>query len=220
MAEERAIRLDVSNPQVFAALQTVPAEFGKALRKGLVQYMTGFSSPSGAWQRAHLRGRPGLFRRSGELARSFAAVDASKGDRLSGVGAVGFTTSKYARIHEFGGTIVPRHEKRIEIKRRRQVKSVLANRRGPSAATHAETTYTLVRKLLVWRGEDGRWHSARRVTIPARMAWFDSFARDTGGRASMVAKAAQQALGVYVRGSLPQRGPKEQGPSLPPGGGA
>lgn len=220
MAEERAIRLDVSNPQVFAALQTVPAEFGKALRKGLIQYMTGFSSPSGAWQRAHLRGRPGLFRRAGELARSFAAIDSSQGDRLAGVGATGFTTSKYARIHEKGGVIVPKNEKRVEIKSRRRVRSVLAHRRGPSAATHAETTYTLRRKLLVWRGEDGRWHSARSVRIPARMAWFDSFARDTGGRSIMVAKAAQQALGVYVKGSLPKSGPKEQGPSLPPGGGA
>jgi len=59
-----------------------------------------------------LRGRPGLARRSGDLARSFRYTVMSKGNRP--VLRV-WTTSKYAAIHERGGTIVPKKSKYLAI---------------------------------------------------------------------------------------------------------
>ena len=40
-----------------------------------------------------------------------AALDVSSGETIAGAAALGFTTSKYARIHEFGGTILPKRGK-------------------------------------------------------------------------------------------------------------
>lgn len=110
MAEPRAIDIEFP-PEYFEALAKVPERLGREMRRGLFRYVRSFTAPNGVWQRGNLRGRPGLFRRSGELARSFAALDVSSGETIAGAAALGFTTSKYARIHEFGGTILPKRGK-------------------------------------------------------------------------------------------------------------
>lgn len=52
-----------------------------------------------------LRGRPGLAKRTGELARSFQMSLA--GETLADAKLRIWTTSPYAKIHEYGGTIRP-----------------------------------------------------------------------------------------------------------------
>lgn len=58
-----------------------------------------------------LRGRPGIIQRHGQagLAGSFAYV--VQGDTINTLQASVFSTSRYARVHEFGATIVPKRAK-------------------------------------------------------------------------------------------------------------
>lgn len=101
-----AVRIDLTGTEAIQALVRCPERLAVELRRGLSRYMASFVAPNGAWQRARMRGRPGLKRRSGELARSFDAQDVS-GQGLGQVAAKAFTTSRYARVHEFGAIIRP-----------------------------------------------------------------------------------------------------------------
>lgn len=187
MAEPRAIDIEFP-PEYFAALAKVPERLGKEMRKGLFRYVRSFTNVNGVWQRGNLRGRPGLFRRSGDLARTFQAMDVSSGDTIAGAAALGFTTSKYARIHEFGGTILPKRAKFLRFK---------DTRKG-----------------------HGHFVSVRSVTIPARMRWFESFQKDTGGRSIMLRAAIGRALGLDMGPQVRVTGRTQLGPAEPPAGGA
>lgn len=79
----------------------------------------------------------------------------------------GYTTSKYARIHEFGGTILPKRGRFLVFEANR------ANRRGKGTKVFA-----------------------RSVTIPPRLRFFESFQKDTGGRSIMLRAAVAEALGM------------------------
>jgi hypothetical protein len=168
-----------------------------------------------------MRGRPGLNRRAGDLSKSFDSMDVSTGTGLSGIAAMGFTTSRYARIHEKGGVIeakgtVTIHRKAHRAERFRYTKKGRKKRGSRTTYDVAGTTYVR-RKLLCWKDEKGVWHFAKKVTIPARLEWFASFARDEGGRNAMLRLMCEHALGR--KGTLPGRGPQQQGPAAPPEGG-
>jgi hypothetical protein len=114
MAEpSRAVSFDLTTPDALVALQTAPERLSSALRTEVVAYMRTFVAPNGPFQRARLAGRPGLRRRSGDLSRSFAAVDATSGPGLGDVAARGFTRSRYATVHEFGAWILPHAKPRL-----------------------------------------------------------------------------------------------------------
>lgn len=65
-------------------------------------------------KRERLSGRPGLNRVTGTLARSFTF--SVSGGNLETLKATIFTTSKYSRIHEFGGVIRAKNAKYLTFK--------------------------------------------------------------------------------------------------------
>lgn len=166
-AARQTVTLRFDAPQVLQAIEHAPQRLEAAARRQLLRYMRRFVSPAGHWQRLQMRGRPGLFRRTGDLARSFAALDVSTGG-LGGVAVLGFTTSRYARVHEFGAVIRARNK--------------------PFLMWRAERAGQGVSK--------GQWVRAKEVTIPARMGFRTAFASDDVGRGQALQKAALQALGI------------------------
>lgn len=155
----------------FAALRALgiaDRHLARELGRGLAAYMKNFVEPSSAWQRQFvIGGRPGLNVRSRDLSRSFRGEDTSSGPELSGVSSRIFSLSRYARIHQKGGVIVPKRAPR-----------------------------------LVWRNDAGRWFSAKRVVIPARLNLLESFSADAGGRTQMLAGAAARALDATLSESV------------------
>lgn len=188
MSEPREISIEFP-PEYFDALKLVPQRLAKRMRIGLFRYMRSFVDSNGQWQRANITsGRPGLHRRSGALNKSFAALDVSTGEGIGDAASLAFTTSKYARIHEFGGTILPK--------------------RGKYLVWEAKGTGRRGKTTKVF---------ARSVTIPPRMRFFESFQKDTGGRSIMLRAAVAEALGMPMGPGVKFGKADPHGPALPPG---
>jgi hypothetical protein len=176
----------------FEALRRFPQRLAKELHGALLRYLRGFAAVNGPWQRKFMRGRPGLKRQSGDLARSFEVADlTSDPSNVATVGARVFTRSRYAWIHEAGGVIEAKTDRTITVKRA-ALRATLPDGR---ALTVGERTYTYTRRMLVWKDRRGRWYSKRRVTIPARMHFRASFEEDAPTRAVILPNAVARSLG-------------------------
>ncbi len=104
------VRFDLDVEGLKRALATRPADITRGARVALDRSMRRLD---GRMQRERLRGRPGLKRRSGRLAQSFAGE--VSGDVLPRLKMRYGTNVKYARQHEFGATIRPRRSKYLTI---------------------------------------------------------------------------------------------------------
>ena len=155
------------------------------------------------------RGKPyrnALQRRNGDLVKS---IRTSRIKELRGGGARGstFTTSRYAPIHEFGGTIRPKRAKFLRVP--------LSSTLTPSGVAREENDIREVGGR--WQTKDGRptfihkggifaegldgqpklLYSLRRsVTIKPRLRWFDTWDSLEAKRSLRIRSAVQFALGV------------------------
>lgn len=96
--------------QVRNLIRTKKKEAAKSLRDGIVEGMRLFE---GQIIKKQMTGRPGLKRRTGNLARSWF-IKEKKGLRTYAI-ALG-TRTVYARIHQFGGIIRAKREKFLTFK--------------------------------------------------------------------------------------------------------
>lgn len=104
------IKWDVSRWKQLVA--KFPKTLAEACRLGLLKGMTDFRE---YFRERQLRGRPGLNRRTSALFNSFALLGSPKGAGLNDVWAKLASSSKYALIHETGGTIRPKRRKFLAI---------------------------------------------------------------------------------------------------------
>lgn len=100
MASRRFVeaKLDTENLKILA--RESPKMFYDAMRASFVIV---FARMQATHAEKRLSGRPGLARRTGALARSFQT--SITGDKVDDLRGVYFSTSRYAAIHESGGTI-------------------------------------------------------------------------------------------------------------------
>lgn len=105
-----AVKITVDEKQLVRALATVPDALTRELRDALEKILRRFERE---FVSTRLSGRPGLQRRSGNLARSW--VREVRGRRLKDLQARFATRVKYAPIHEFGGIIRPVRAKFLAI---------------------------------------------------------------------------------------------------------
>jgi len=89
-----------------------PKEFAKALRNPMKKAVRWFKKKH---QIARLSGRPGLNRRTGDLVRSFVPGVSPPGTGISDLESWLATRSKYAQIHEEGGTVMAAPGKALAI---------------------------------------------------------------------------------------------------------
>lgn len=137
-------------------MKAVPKGMTREFRKALVQI--GEETRS-MMSRHRLRGRPGLQRQTGALARSQdVKVSGATLDNLRVAYSIG-RGLRYAAIHEFGGTILPKN--------------------GP---------------FLVFMGRDGHLVKVRKVTIPARMGFRDTWKRLRRSRRMRLARALKRSI--------------------------
>ncbi len=92
------------------ALREVPDQIYKGARKGLQKGLRGYQREL---TRTRLRGRPGLARRSGNLARDLQTT--VRGRTVDTLVGIAFFTAKYAPAHEFGATITPKRGRYLAI---------------------------------------------------------------------------------------------------------
>jgi hypothetical protein len=93
--------------QLAAALAKVPSAILRAFDHAMRRHVRGFLQ--GTLVKERLSGRPGLINRQGAsgLRGSFNFVVTGE-QSLGSWSVIEYTTSKYARIHELGGTVVPK----------------------------------------------------------------------------------------------------------------
>lgn len=96
------IKVEVDAKQLQTALARVPDALQNELRQALEKILRRFERE---FVSTRLSGRPGLNRKSGNLARSW--VREVRGRKLADLQARFATRVKYAPIHEFGGIIRP-----------------------------------------------------------------------------------------------------------------
>lgn len=92
------------------------------IEKGMRKAVRGFESRMIIEQLSGRKGNKGLYRQSGNLADSWT-VDSKRANR--NVIATFSTSAKYAKIHQFGGTIVPKRLYILEDWKRRGGKLIL-----------------------------------------------------------------------------------------------
>lgn len=90
------------------ALEKRSPEIQSALITGLKQGMRGFESKI---IKEQMTGRPGLKRQTGTLARSWSVRTVNKTNEDAAVRLS--TSTKYARIHQYGGRIKPRKKETL-----------------------------------------------------------------------------------------------------------
>lgn len=156
-------------PEFAEAFRRSPDRLARSMKKWLDLYGKEFMF--GTLPRERMRGRPGLFTRSGGggLRGSLRAVVAGEalGELALSMVAGGGGT-KYARVHEYGATIVPK----------------AGNPTG----------------LLRWKGmrADGTfgWISAKKVKIPPRLGMRLTFksTEQIARRGAIIRRAAAEAL--------------------------
>jgi len=169
------------------AMERVPARLAQAVNHHLDLYGLEFTTRTIVRKRLSGRkdGDKGLYRRDGALADSMRHQVTGSGlaDLALSVYAGGLG-AKYALVHEYGATIVPRQDRAVTVRRRLRDGSV--------------RTYTYKRRLLTWRAEygpyKGRWFSARKVVIPPRLEFVKTFREDTARRRTFLAAMLRDAL--------------------------
>lgn len=183
------------------AMERVPARLAQAVNHHLDLYGLEFTTRTIVRKRLSGRkeGDKGLYRRDGDLADSMRHQVTGSGlaDLALGVYAGGLG-ARYALVHEYGATIVPRQDRTVTIRRRLK--------------DGGTTTFTVKRRLLTWRAEygpyKGRWFSARSVRIPPRLEFVKTFREDTARRrvylAAMLRDALDSTAPIGGSGAAPQ----------------
>jgi len=181
-----------------------PKELAKALRNPMKKAVRWFKKKH---QIARLSGRPGLNRRTGDLVRSFVPGVSPPGTGISDLESWLATRSKYAQIHEEGGTVRAAPGKALAIP--------ISTERGGEALTSAGVlkgkyagplrnvpgieliknkrtgTAFLMERRYVTKKVYGHYIAAgsglvplfvlkKSVYIPPRLKFFDMFRRWTG----------------------------------------
>lgn len=88
--------------KVSFSLEKLDRQVGEAMARGLISGMREFESTN---LRKQMTGRPGLKRQSGNLVESWSIRPMLGGSKSKSSGVRLGTRAKYARIHQYGGTI-------------------------------------------------------------------------------------------------------------------
>ncbi len=187
------------------AMQKAPQMLYARLRTRLDKYTLWFATNKMARQST-----ASMRRRSGALARSFNRTVQGKG--LSDVRWTIYTTSKYARIHEFGGEITPKTRKYLSVPLdAAMTKTGRARGSAPSygydktfVAESGGKPYVFLktgkRRPAGWKpGQpdpsiQALFALVKKVTITPQLGFFAAWDKEKPGWASEVAKAVDEAL--------------------------
>jgi hypothetical protein len=143
-----------------------------------------------------LKGRPGLMRRTGSLARSFGKVviGNSTDDLLLSV----YTDSKYARIHEHGGTIKPKPGRKYLAIPLNPAKTGSGVSRFGSPRNIAGLKFGGFSKAgnIILRNVQGvpMFVLVSQVKIPARLGMFSTWERDSGKNVKIINEGIAKTL--------------------------
>jgi phage gpG-like protein len=150
---KRAVNIKIAHKKLEKALKKIERKVPEVSNEGMNLWSL---QTLGKFKALRLSGNNGLNRRSGDLARSFKTK--IRGHGLKDLEAHFITHSKYARIHEYGGTIKPIKGKYLTIPIRppggmkspisfRKVKSVTIPARMKLKETIGGARKELIKKL-------------------------------------------------------------------------
>ena len=183
-----------------AAFERAPQRLAQVFLPMLLRRARAFRQ--GILVKNRLSGRPGLFRRSGDLARSFKATPEGETTNLplQGFTLVEYSTSPYAKTHELGATITPRNVQNLAIPIG-EAKTATGVKRGGvrSFANTFVGTSKNGNRIVFQRGEQGKARPLfilkKNVVIPARLGFYEEWTKDQEARRADLARAAAIVLG-------------------------
>lgn len=186
----------ILDPEQFRrAMEKAPAQLFAALKPALTQHVRGFVQ--GTVARQLISGRPNLINRTGALRRSFNFT--IEGSDLASLTIAEFSTSPYAAIHEFGGTIQAKGKKlAIPLPAARTGGGV--SRGGPLQYPDLFPRKSKAGNTILFR-PNGKGKAPtpmfvlkQSVQIPARLGFRKTHLQDQEARRAVLAKAAKTAL--------------------------
>lgn len=175
---ERAVEIQAALKGFEQSMAKKRAALPPAGRKALYLWAEG---AMGHFKVKRLTGRPGLKSVSGDLLKSFHHRES--GEALNDLRSHLYTTSKYAAIHEFGGTIRPKKGNFLAI----PLKGSPATRASGEPLYHSPLKQTLPQQLDFFVDERGTgrfflidntgqawFRLVKKVKIPARMRFRET----------------------------------------------
>lgn len=134
-----------------------------------------------------MTGRPGLRRQTGTLARSWSVRNVSRGPEDYGVLLA--TSVKYARIHQYGGTIKPKTAGALTVPISRSARGAFARSFGNLFIARTRKGAVLARSK--GRGLEAMYALKKSVRIPKRLHVIEDFMK--GGKALIMGQILKTA---------------------------
>lgn len=183
-----------SPEQMAEALKKAPSLFLKQFDPAMRRYLRGFAQGTMA---KRIAGRPGLINRTGALRRSFGTAVTGEGSIESWVGTV-YTTSPYARIQEFGGTVTPKKSQFLTIPLAGARTGAGATRGGARSFPNTFFAKSRAGNLLMFQKQGKKivplFVLKKSVSIPPRLGMMSAWAQDVDARRALLMRATKTAL--------------------------
>lgn len=195
----------------FKAMDHYPADVARKMALAMRRIGNEFVA---TFTKGSLTGRPGVRRRTGTLARSvFVGVTGKvdEGNRSAAlVITIGGGASKYAPIHEFGGTITARKSKFLAIPLpAARTASGVSRYASPRDVPGLKLIKSRAGNLLLVKERRGRggatqiepWYVLKRsIQIPPRLDFFRTFKDEAPGMQVKLGEAVDKATEGFNRG--------------------
>jgi hypothetical protein len=179
-----------------AAMEKAPAAILAKFDPAMRRHARGFLQ--GTLVRERLSGPPGLRNRRGAAGLRGSFNFAVEGATLDTWQLVEFSTSKYARIQELGGTVVPKKGKYLAIPLPAARTAAGVARGGPRSFPNTFFRKSKAGNLLLFQRQGKKsvplFVLKQWVTLPARLGFYATWEKDQQARQQVLARAVAEAL--------------------------